>query len=303
VRDRRRRHLDKNVEALLRDVSALRLTLDTDLTVAAAAAEADRLDLSAEIVELNRLELAAFADDAVARLGDTPPTCEPADVQPPAPHFSWRNRIALTAAPAVVGAAALIIAIAMTGGAPRSTPETAQPRLVASYSTLTELARTNRDPAALIAVGRELNLSLSQLIAAAPHDAATAQQAFRILVAEQQLLKAHHPNGAAALLAQAAALVHELQQTVPMSVLVRTRPPTKRVVLPPVLPLPTAHASSPPADSGHSSAPTQSPSAETSPPPPAPEPTSGDATVAPEPSPQPTSRDPWPFDSDFDNGG
>jgi hypothetical protein len=283
---------------LLRDVSTLRLTLDTDLTVAAAAAEADRVDVAAEIVDFDRHEIAAFSERATDRLRE--PAAHEAQPVAGSPRARIRHRVALAAAPAMLAAAAFIAVVSINGSGTGNPANHAvvQPRLMASYSRLTELARSNKDPAALVAVGHELNDSLAQLIAAAAHDPAKARQALRILEAEQQVLTVHHPTGASVLLAQARVLFRELQAAAPEVVGVPEQPasrpstaaaapapqPSLAVVAPtPLLPTPAP---------APTVSPTPSPAAQS----PTPEPSTGTSTVPPGPSPQPTFIDPWPFD-------
>jgi hypothetical protein len=298
---------NERVDALLRDIAHLRLTLDADLTVAAAAAEADRFDVAAEIVDFDRAELAAFAESAQEQLNaaETQTAVVPKQHKHKPP---LRNRIALTAAPAMLAAAGVIAVAAITGGGANDNGMS-RPQMMASYSALTALARSNDDPAQLVAIGSELNDSVAALIAAAAGDPAKAQQALRILEAEQMLLTRHHPNGGETLLAQARALVQRLQQTVPASVLTLAHPPAPIGTLSPPAGFSMLLPSAPASGQSQRAAPTRTPapathSAATSPPPqqPSPQPTTGFATVSPQPSPQPTAIDPWPFGTDGSHG-
>jgi hypothetical protein len=291
------------LDALMRDIAHLRLTLDTDLTVAAAAAEADRFDVAAEIVDVDRVELAAFGERAQEQLSaaETKAAVVPTQRKRKPP---LRNRIALTTAPAMLAAAGVIAVAAITGGG-ASERGMSRPQMMASYSALTALARSNDDPAQLVAIGSLLNDSVAALIAAAANDPAKAQQALRILEAEQMLLTRHHPSGGDTLLAQARALVQRLQQTVPESVLTIAHPPVPMGTTSPPAGFPVLLPSAPASGQPQRPTPTQTPapampSPATSPPPqqPSPQPTSGDATV----SPQPTAIDPWPFGTDGFHG-
>ena len=58
-----------DLSALLGDIDALRLTLQTDLSLAAAALEEGAQDLAAELVDGDLTELRAFAARAGERLG------------------------------------------------------------------------------------------------------------------------------------------------------------------------------------------------------------------------------------------
>ena len=305
---RRRQRANERLDALLRDISSVRLTLDTDLTVAAAAAEADRFDLAAEIVDFDRAELVAFTERAFAELQAPDQQLAAVEARREKPKMVLHHRMAFAAAPAMLLAAAVIAVAGISNGGQAKKPSVSRPQLMASYTALTQLARSNANPDQLVEVGQQLNNSVAQLIAAAAHDPAKAQQAMRILWAEQVLLTRHHPNGGDTLLAQARALVLKLQQTVPSSVLTLAPAPAPvGTVSPPVLTVvvPTATASAPaeqpaakptPAPATHSPAPQPSQA-------PTPQPTTGDATVNPEPSPKPTPIDPWPFGGDTGFGG
>jgi hypothetical protein len=294
----RRRKRTERLDALLRDVSTLRLTLDTDLTIAAAAAEADRFDVAAEMIDHDRTELAAFAERVAGRLEPTAEPGAPETVPRPRSDRGRKQRIAFAMAPAMLAVAAVVALFTIGSAQPRQTGVT-RSDLMASYTAFSQLAASDSDPARLAAVCHQLNASVATLIAAAAHDPASASQAARILWAEQVLLAEHHPQGAAALLAQAQALLMQLQQAVPSSTLTVApapagSPPSTQVltvVIPPAAPslpatLAPAHSPAPAA----SPAPVVPPAAR-----PTPEPSAGDATVDPQPSPSPTWVEPWPF--------
>src|SRR3954470_10244478 len=135
---------NERLDALLRDVSSLRLTLDTDLTVAAAAADADRMDVAAEIVDFDRAELAAFTELALSRLREEEATDDVVVVESERQKLALRHRFALAAAPAMLAAAALIAVAGISHGG-GSAATVSRPELMASYSALTQLARDNND--------------------------------------------------------------------------------------------------------------------------------------------------------------
>jgi hypothetical protein len=287
VRQPGRRSSNAHIDALLKDVSALRLTLDADLTVAAAAAEADRLDVAAEIVNVDRTEVAAFTERATSGL--TMAAAEYA-VVPQQRALGLRHRLTLAAAPAVLAAATIVAVFGVAHGDNRVQQESAsRPQLMATYTAFSELAENNSDPKRLVAIGRQLNISVAALIAQAATDPQMARQALRILEAEQILLSQHHPSGSAGLLEQARSLVRQLQARLPSSVL--TVRPVPADPQPPVLTL-IVPSSSPTSDPTTSSkpAPTKAPAPSASPTPDAP---SDSGTTSPEPSPEPTAI--WPF--------
>ena len=301
MRHPRRRPTDARIDALLRDVSAVRLTLDADLTIAAAAAEMDRIDVAAELVDFDRDELAAFTARALGHLEEAP---QPAHVVAATPKHAeqrgpWRHRITLAAAPAMLAAAAAVALFTGTVKAPDQSPQgVTRTDLVASYTAFSQLAVSGKDPAGLAAQFHQLNRSVATLIAAAAHDPASALQALRILEAEQFLLTEHHPTGSVGMLAEARALVRRLQQTVPSSALTVARAPVASappadvltVVIPSAAAAPAQPTAAPIPAATHSPPPAAAAEAT-----PTPEPTSGDATVPPQPSPSPTLFDPWPF--------
>ncbi|MHB8452847.1 MAG: hypothetical protein ACYDAQ_20690, partial [Mycobacteriales bacterium] len=74
--------------ALVREVAEFRLALETDLTIAAAAVEADRPRLAAQLLDGERGELERFEDRMLGRLADAPPGAHapPGAQAPPARH-------------------------------------------------------------------------------------------------------------------------------------------------------------------------------------------------------------------------
>ena len=288
----RRRNSNAHIEALLNDVSALRLTLDTDLTVAAAAAESDRIDVAAEIIELDCAEVAKFAERATSKLTMASAEAEAAVADMPEQRRPTRRlRFAMAAAPVTLAAAAIIAVFGVSHTDNRvQAQSTTRPQLMATYTTFSELAASNRDPEKFAAIGRQLNNSLALLIAQAANDPRMASQALRILEAEQYLLTRNHPSGGDALLRQAQALVRQLQAKVPSSVL--TLAPVPVAPHPPVLTL-VVPTSSPTSD-GRPTA-TTSPASKAPQPAstPSPQPSDASATTSPAPSPDPTFL--WPF--------
>ena len=209
-----------DLDEFVRDVRQLRLALCSDLTVAAAAVDDDHPDIAADIVAADRAEVADFSRRALGHLGAAGPfpslspslAAEP--VRPVA--TSGRPRRLLTMAPLTTAAAAAAIAIGLIplpATNHQSAPVTNQ-QLVASFDAFAQAIADREGAAAIIAAANQVSVSLQPLLAAAPHDPAAAAQALEVLQAEQSVLVADQPQGAAELLSQVQALVAALQNSV-----------------------------------------------------------------------------------------
>jgi hypothetical protein len=199
----------------LREVGELRLTLDLDLTVAAAAMEDDRADVTADVIEHDRAELLEFAARADRHLQEAEAADDAAastaiDVIP-APR-NRRRRVMLSAGQVVLAAAACAVVFAgvIPGADTQSVQPAASTQLEASYAAFAHVAQSGHDPQRLVALGARINRSIEPLIAGATTDPVKARRMIRILLEEQRLLLQLHPAGSAHLLAQARALVARL---------------------------------------------------------------------------------------------
>ena len=285
-----------DLSALLGDIDALRLTLQTDLTLAAAALEADAAGLAAELVDSDLAELRAFGGRAAHRLagldaGETEVE-QPAD-ETPAPVAMPRRRI-LSAAPLMAAAAALIGFVAFVpdrGGL--QSPDTTMTSAAMAGWELNRLAREGAPDEALRLAAMELNDELAELIAQAATDPAAAQQALMLLDSTTPVLAGEDETGVLRdVLAEARALRERLQETLP-TVAQRASRPTRTVVraVPTTLPRferqqpERQQTSSAPASAKPTASPKPSPSAAPTSPPPA-------------PSPQPSSPSPTPSEDD-----
>ena len=289
-----------DLSALLGDIDALRLTLQTDLTLAAAALEADAAGLAVELVDGDLAELRAFGGRAADRLAGLDADEVEADVAPadevPAPVALPRRRI-LSAAPLMAAAAALIGFVAFVpdrGGV--QSPETTMTSAAMAGWELNRLAREGAPDEALRLAAMELNDELAELIAQAATDPAAAQQALMLLDSTTQVLAGQDESGVLRdVLAEARALRERLRETLP-AVAQRATRPARTVVrtAPTVLPRfeeqperqrsTTAEASAKPTAS-----PKPSPSAAPTSPPPAPSPQPSS------PSPQPSEENEGPL--------
>lgn len=226
-----------DLSALLGDIDALRLTLQTDLTLAAAALEADAAGLAVELVDSDLAELRAFGDRAADRLvglhaGEAHTDAEvelPVD-EVPAPVGLPRRRV-LSAAPLMAAAAALIGFVAFVpdrGGL--QSPETTMTSAAMAGWELNRLAREGAPDEALRLAAMELNEELAELIAQAATDPAAAQQALMLLDSTTQVLAGQDDSGVLRdVLAEARALRERLRETLP-AVAQRAARPARTVV-------------------------------------------------------------------------
>lgn len=272
------------LHALLGDIDALRLTLQTDLTLAAAAVEGGVQDLAAELVDSDLAELHAFSRRAAAhltRLEEGAPSDDTAVADELPVQIPVRRRRVLSGAPLMAAAAALIGFVAFVPSRGASTPETTMTSAAMAGYELTRLASEGAPDEQLRLAAEELNDELAALIARAGDDPAAARQALLLLEQTTQVLSRQGDSGVLrSVMAETQALRARLRQALPV---VAQRParagrPALRVVTPQapriaVEPEKERTSSSPSAQS--SPKPSPSPS---SPPP------------SPSPSPQPTAE-------------
>lgn len=303
-----------DLSALLADIDALRTTLSTDLTLAAAALEAGAEDLVSELVSGDLEALHAFESRSLAHLtaldaerpvtvtagGPDLPAETAAEVLSPAP---LRRRWLVQAAPLL--AAAAVVGL-FAGVVPTSTPVPPGTAVIdelsqASYSLamLNELAAQGASSDALLDAATDLNEQLAALVEDAAGDPVAAQQALLLLTAGTQVLSEQDDQGPlAGVLARTRALERELMAMLPPRVRSTLPPRTVRPVAPAVK-APELVRSSPRAARASeqpASSPAASPKPSSSPPAPAPapQPTAGTASPSPTPEPSPPAADPLP---------
>jgi hypothetical protein len=280
-----------DLSALLGDIDALRLTLQTDLSLAAAALEEGAQDLAAELVDGDLHELRAFAARAGARLdaldaaADETPLDEPAlDELPVA--VPLRKRRILSAAPLMAAAAALVGFVAFSPGRATSSPDTSMTSAAMAGYELSRLASEGAPDEALRDAAEELNDELAALIAQAADDPAAAQQALMLLQTTTAVLEGQGDSGVlAGVMAETRALRERLRDALP-TVTKRPTRPVRTLVreVPPVVP---RVQDEPQQERTSSSAPKSSAKPAASPKP------SPAATAAPAPT-QPPASDPSP---------
>lgn len=257
------------LDALLREVDSLRLSLETDLTLAAAAVESGQPQLACEIIDSDRDGLRAFEGRALGHLEDlAAPT----------------RRFRVPAAPFVAAAAVagFLLGVVPHTAAPSHGDATTN---VASESPtesllLLQQATSNGDAAQALEAANILHGQLTPILLQAQTDPVAAAKALALLNQEQHLLA-----GAVDTPALAAALATSRQLTSKLQSILKAVPAASPTV-PVVVPASPAPANSP--------KPASSPKA-TSSPAPKPKPTTAPKpTSSPAPSSSPTS-DPGPL--------
>lgn len=181
-----------DLAALLRDLDALRLTVSTDMSLAAAALDAGAPDVAGSVVDGDRAALLAFEQRALrhlAKLEEQASTPEPA--LPVLPRPRQRSRAARTllpAGPLLAAAAALLGVLGATlptAGADEVTTRPASARTAAaSYAELQRLTLDGADDARVRRAAERLQSELEGIVAAAATDPVAAQQALALLEQE-----------------------------------------------------------------------------------------------------------------------
>jgi hypothetical protein len=185
----------------------LRLTLATDLTAAAGAAEEGAQDVAAQIVEADRLELALFAEDADRRLRRlaTGPVAVPDRAAPASPRWRRRLAIALPVVPMVgalaVSAAAAAGVLPMPGKSTDhvdslSAPVSADNTASSTFRAFADVVGSDPSASQVIAAAGRLHDQLAKLLASSSTNPDSAAQLVQLLRMEQSLLLTQQPPGA-----------------------------------------------------------------------------------------------------------
>ena len=195
------------LEALLREVDGLRLTLETDLTLAAAAVESGIPSMAADILDSDRDSLRRFEERALGHL---------AELDTPAPRRSvWAQA---HAAP-IVAAAALVGVL--VGVVPHVTsPSDATATTVAAADSLERLQQLaeHGDAAQVRAASAELHRQLAGVVANASADPEAAQTALLLLTYEQSaIVRSGDSTVLADVLRQSQALARAIVAQLPAS--------------------------------------------------------------------------------------
>ncbi|MGZ6793074.1 MAG: hypothetical protein ACXVFV_08980 [Mycobacteriales bacterium] len=251
------------LDALLREVDGLRLSLETDLGLAADAVEAGAPQAALDLVVAERAGLRDFEDRALAHLADLA-----GDELPPRARRRWWSRV--PAAPFVAAAAVvgfLVGVVPHTTGTPTA-PLTASP--ASASQSLAELAQlaAQGQTAEVRTAANALHSQLLALVAEARTNPAAARQGLLLLSAERAVIA---QSGDSSALGDVLAASTHLSRLI-LSALPAAAPtaPAQPAV---VVPTPGRASSSP--------APASSPAPRTS---------SAPASPAPKPSSSPTPR-------------
>jgi hypothetical protein len=290
------------LSALLAEIDALRLTLQTDLSLAAAALEAGADDLAGELVDSDLAELRAFAGRATRHLADldAEAVAVPDEVEVDLPV---RRRRVLSAAPLMAAAAALVgfVTLMPTRGA--ATPESSMSSAALAGYELSRLASQGAPDEQLRRAAEELNDELAMLIAQAADDPAAAQQALLLLEQTSEVLAGQGDSGVLRdVMAETRALRARLREALPPAA---SRPRPLRPVVKTVVPLlprvqeqPEKERASAEASPAPKSSPKPSPTAAAPSPSPSPAVSQG-----PSPSGSPEPEGPLPQPGDAPGGG
>lgn len=254
------------LDALLREVDDLRLTLETDLTLAAAAVEAGGTAAAVEIIENDIEALHDFEEGALGHLSDL---ASHAPAQPRSRGgLRWQHLARVSAAPFVAAAAVigLLIGVAPTG-ANDTAPEIATVSAQSTFDHLTSLAAQGRTSEVRIAA-QTLHSQISALVGRASDNPAAAQQALLLLSYERSVIVQSGDSAALHdVLLQSAALAAKIRSALPWAI--RTAvPAVPNIPVAPPAPKrqgtkakPTASASPTPSPTPSKSSPTPKPSA------------------------------------------
>ncbi|MCU1600034.1 MAG: hypothetical protein JWO22_743 [Frankiales bacterium] len=259
------------LDALLREVDSLRLTLETDLTLAAAAVENGAPQVAADIIDSDRDGLRFFEKRALEHV---------AELARPA-----KRRVRVPAAPFVAAAA---VAGFLLGVVPHTTHPTTTDTISAqsasanaSLATLERAASTGQTAEAIKAANA-LHGQIAEALASAQSDPVAAQAALTLLHKEQVALQ---NAGDSAALDQVLAASRQLSKTL-LTVLnkgVAAKPRLASAPAVPVIASPEPRASTSPRPT-HSTSPSPKPRTSSSTRPsssPSPSPSSGNGLPGP----------------------
>ncbi len=176
------------LDALLREVDDLRLTLETDLTLAASAVESGHTELAADILGGDRAALHAFEGHALDHLAELEAA--------PRRQRLWAQ---VHAAPIVAAAALVGVLVGVVPQAlgPRTDGSATQTVAASSLQRLQEFAETG-DAGQVREASAQLHRDLAGVLANAKSDPVAAQTALLLLTYEQSAIVHSGDSGALA---------------------------------------------------------------------------------------------------------
>ena len=223
------------LDSLLREVDSLRLTLETDLTLAASAVAVGSVGIARDIIDSDRASLRTFETAALGHLSDL-------SAQDRAAARTWWRRI--PAAPFVAAAAVvgfLIGVVPQLSGPPTSSISANQASARSSLDELSKLAASGRT-AEVRSAAQSLHNQLQALVLQASTDPAAARQGLLLLSAERSIIADSGDSQALRdVLAASTRLSNQIFQALPLAV----RPTTPAVTARPVIVPTTKPTSSP----------------------------------------------------------
>jgi hypothetical protein len=196
------------LDALLREVDDLRLTLETDLSLAASAVESGEPGVAADILGADRTALHAFEDRALGHLDELD-----------SPVRQQRIWAQVHAAPIVAAAALVGVLVGVVPHTLGPGPDSTARNVAASDSLqrLQELAE-NGSADELRAASAQLHRQLADVVANAQYDPAAARTALLLLTYEQSAIARSGDSRALAdVLRQSQALAAAIVAAMPKS--------------------------------------------------------------------------------------
>ncbi|HVE63448.1 MAG TPA: hypothetical protein VNB94_06585 [Mycobacteriales bacterium] len=260
------------IREVLREVADFRLALETDMIIAAAAADADELGLVSDVLDGERAGLAAFQERMLSHLSapDLRSLSQPDEV---ALARAARSERRAGRARLVAAAAAFVALIGggITVSAPSLREETPDTEAVAlaladeQLSTLTGQIVRSASSADITVAATELHATLESLIADhAEGDPQVVEMIAEMIREEQRLFVVNKSSAKASVLADVARLVRKLKRVAPPKVLATLLPVAPPKSGPPSSPAPkpspTAKASASPKPSPTPAKPSPTPS-------------------------------------------
>lgn len=227
------------LDALLREVDGLRLTLETDLTLAASAVESGATGLAVEILESDRVGLAQFEDRALGHLSGL--AAEPV--------LAIRRRRRVPALPFVAAAALVGFLMGVLPTTAGSSPDSVATSALAANSSLEQLKgfAANGTTSQVRAAAATLHQQLLAVVAQAATNPAAAQQALLLLSYERDAIVQSGDSFALHdVLVQSAALANKIRNALPATVRLSVpRVPAVAPASPAPKPAPTKAKASP----------------------------------------------------------
>ena len=192
----------QTVDALVQEMRDLRLVLDVDLTMAAAAVDAEEPTIAGDVIDQDIKLVRDFEQRAREKLAAAIPQ-----------QRRWPRRVIATLAvvptlSVAVAAAAVGIGTVNQRSAPTGSSIAAATE---SYEQLTRYVSTGASAQKVLAVAAHLNATLQHLVATAATNPAAASAALRLLRLEQQVFLKNSTPGLAVLVQQAEQIVAALK--------------------------------------------------------------------------------------------